>query len=85
MVLLLMGANGGPAGNDVLILETDPTAKVDVTGVTDRIFESMPIVQCTALVDTIDEGKIIIIMLQYAQGLDSKTIHSKNQLEHFGC
>ena len=49
------------------------------------ILESMPIVQCAALEDTIDEGKIIITMSQYAQCLDGKTIHSKNQLEHFGC
>ena len=47
--------------------------------------ESLPIVQCAALVDTVDEGKVILIMSQYAKRDHGKTIHSKNQLEHFRC
>ena len=40
--------------------------------------------QCASVVETIDEGKIIRIMSQYAHKPESKTIHSKSQLEHFG-
>ena len=47
--------------------------------------ESLPIVQCAALVDTVDKGKVILIMSQYAKHDHGKTIHSKNQLEHFRC
>ena len=47
--------------------------------------ESLPIVQCAALVETVDEGKVILIMSQYAKRDQGKTFHSKNQLEHFGC
>ena len=57
VALFTGGANGGLAGKDVLILETDPIAKVDITSITNGILESMPIVQCTALADAIDEGK----------------------------
>ena len=46
--------------------------------------ERLPLVQCASVVETIDEGKIILIMSQYAHQPDSKTIHSKSQLEHFG-
>ena len=79
------GANGGLAGVDVRMLETAPHARVDVSGITDNIMESLPIVQCAALVETVDEGKVILIMSQYAKRDQGKTIHSKNQLEHFGC
>ena len=77
------GANGGLAGVDVRVLETVPHARVDVSGITDNITESLPIVQCAALVETVDEGKVILIMSQYAKHDQGKTIHSKNQLEHF--
>ena len=33
----------------------------------------------------VDEGKTILIMSQYAKHDTGKTIHSKNQLEHFRC
>ena len=79
------GANGGLAGADVCVLETVPHVRVDVSGITDNTMESLPIVQCAALVDTVDEGKVILIMSQYAKQDHGKTIHSKNQLEHFGC
>ena len=34
--------------------------------------------------ETIDEGPIVLIMSQYAHKPDSKSIHSKSQVEHFG-
>ena len=79
------GANGGLAGADVCVLETEPHVQVDISGITEDTMESLPIVQCAALVNTVDEGKIILIMSQYAKRNTGKAIHSKNQLEHFGC
>ena len=37
------------------------------------------------MVDTLDGGKVILILSQYAHSPQGKTIHSKSQLEHFGC
>ena len=79
------GTNGGLAGADVHVLETVPHVQVDVSGIMDNTMESLPIVQCAALVDMINEGNVILIMSQYAKRNHGKTIHSKNQLEHFGC
>ena len=78
-------SKSGLAGNNVHILETDPITKVNVTGIGNEVFDSMPIVQCTGLVETIDEGNIILIMSQYTHHPSGKTIHSKNQLESFRC
>ena len=77
-------ANGGMAGSDTQILSTIPHAHVDSTGVGGDVMEMLPLVQCASVVETIDEGKIILIMSQYAHKPDSKTIHSKSQVEHFG-
>ena len=79
------GAKGALVGNDIHVLETDPITIVDVTGVMEGVLESMAIIQCTAIIDTVDEGKIILIMSRYAQHSDGKMIHLRNQLEHFGC
>ena len=57
---------------------------IDITGVGGDVMEHLPLVQCTSLIETINEGNIIILMSQYAHKPDSKTIHSKLQLEHFG-
>ena len=84
-VLVDGGANGGLAGDDVHILKTDPLAKVDVTSIGDEVFKAMPIVQCAGLVETMDKGQIILIVSQYTQCKSGKTIHSKNQMESFGC
>ena len=78
------GANGGMAGCDTRVLSMVPHAHVDITGVGGSVMERLPLVQCASGVDTIDEGRIVLIMSQYAHKPDSKTIHSKSQLEHFG-
>ena len=83
--LIVGGTNFGLAGADVHVLETVPHVRVDISGISDNTMESLPIVQCAALVDMVDEGKIILIMSQYVKHDHGKTIHSKNQLEHFGC
>ena len=48
------------------------------------MIQRLPIVQCTSVVETVDEGPIVLIMSQYAHKPDSKSIHSKSQVEHFG-
>ena len=78
------GANGGMAGMDTRVLATVPHAHVDITGVGGSVQEQLPLVQCASVVDMVDEGKIVLIMSQYAHKPDSKTIHSKSQIESFG-
>ena len=78
------GSNGGMAGSDTHILAMVPHAFVDITGVGGEVLQQLPIVQGASLVRTIDEGPVILIMLQYAHKPDSKSIHSKSQIEHFG-
>ena len=78
------GANGGMAGSDTCILATVPKAFVDITGMDGEVLQQLPIVQWASLVHMIDEGPIILIMSQYAHKPDSKSIHSKSQIEHFG-
>ena len=48
------------------------------------MLQCLPIVQCASVVETVDEGPIVLIMSQYAHNHDSKSIHSKSQVEHFG-
>ena len=79
------GANGGMAGPDTRVLSIVPNAHVDITGISGSPIEQLPLVQCAALVNTLDEGQVILIMSQYAHSPKGKTIHSKCQLESFGC
>ena len=69
------GTNGGLARDDIHILEIDLITKVYVMGIGEEVFEAMPVVQCAGLVETTDEGKIILIMSQYALYKSGKTIH----------
>ena len=82
--LMDSGANGSLAGADTHLLSTVPHAHIDITGVCGTVMEQLPLIQCASVVDILDEGKIILIMSQYAHIPDGKTIHSKSQLEHFG-
>ena len=77
------GANGGMAGSDTQVLSMVPHAHVDITGVGGSVMERLPLVQCASVIETTDEGHIVLIMSQYTHKPDSKTIHSKSQLEHF--
>ena len=81
--LVNSGANSGMAGPDTRVLSTIPHAHVDITGVGRDVMEQLPLVQCASVVDTLNEGKVVLIMLQYMHKPDAKTIHSKSQLEHF--
>ena len=78
------GANGGLLGEDVRVLEVDTFNKIDVTGVGQNAITGLNIAQGAAVVETMDEGPIVVIMSQYANHGKGKTIHSKSQLEHFG-
>ena len=82
--LMDSGANGSMAGSDTHLLSTVPHAHVDITGVGGTVMECLPLIQCASVVETLDEGKIILIMSQKAHKPDGKTIHSKSQIEHFG-
>ena len=77
-------ANGGLAGADMHILESDIHATADVHG-TANTFKSLPLVQAAAKIDTHDDGPIIGIFSHYAQCPDDgPTIHSKGEMESFG-
>ena len=73
------------AGPDTRVLSLVPNAHVDITGISGSPLEQLPLVQCAALVNTLDKGQVILIMLQYAHLPKGKTSHSKSQLESFGC
>ena len=79
------GSNGGLCGADCRILEKSIAQTVDVSGISPDVMYNLPLVQCASKVETQDEGTIILIMSQYAQRPEGKTIHSKTQLEDFGC
>ena len=76
--------NGGMAGSDTQVFAVTPHAFVDITGVGGKMLWQLPIVQCASVVKTVEEGRIVLIMSQYAHKPDSKSIHSKSQVEHFG-
>ena len=79
------GANGQLAGPDSRLLSVVPNTHVNIAGISGEPIEQLHLVQCPAAVEMLDEGMIILIMSQYAHAPKEKTIHSKLQLEHFGC
>ena len=80
------GANGGVLGNDARVLTHEDNPQVQLTGIANMSVQS-PLKICTgaALTMTVNEGPIILLMPQYAELGEGKTIHSKAQLEHFGA
>ena len=76
------GANGGMSGADVRLLETGYET-ADVSGIADNAVQNLPIATCAGLVES-TTGPIVVIMHQYAHYGKGKTIHSVNQLLHFG-
>ena len=76
--------NGGIAGNDVRIIETNsPVRTVNVRGIDNHELTSIPIVTCAGVVTT-QKGPITLIMNQYASIGKGHSIHSFTQLEHHG-
>ena len=66
------------------VLATVPHVFVDITGVGGEVLQCLPIIQGASIVHMVDEEPVILIMSQYAHKPDSKSIHSKSQIEHFG-
>ena len=77
------GCNGGLAGDDVLLIHTVPHQTVTVNGIAGTGFEDIPIGTVAAFVPT-ESGPIIGFFHQYATTGKGHTIHSPNQLRHFG-
>ena len=79
------GANGGVFGeDDVLILEYDEGQTVDLTGVGNIEHNNLRLALGASIVETVNDGKIILLMAQYADLGRGKTIHSKGQIQNFG-
>ena len=78
------GANGGSLGGNVRILEHVPNSYVSITGVAGNKITNLKLAKVAALVDTMADGPVILIMLQYANYGVGQTVHLKGQMEHFG-
>ena len=76
------GANGGIAGDDVILIEKTHR-KCDVTGIDNHTMADLSIGTCAGLVQS-HKGPIIVILHQYAYAGKGNTIHSAAQIEHFG-
>ncbi len=81
--LLDGGCNGGIAGDNLLILNTDPHRKIDVIGISNNKIKDLPIVQAAGLLNT-ENGPIICIFNEYAGYTQGQTIHSICQLRDKG-
>ena len=75
------GANGGLAGNDVLVIEHS-TRTADVTGIDNHKICDVPISTVAGLL-TSNKGPVIGIMHGYAYTGKGATIHSSGQLEWY--
>ena len=82
--LLMEGANGGLLGDDARILEHVPNGFVNVTGMAGDELTNLTSAQPAALVETVADGSVIVIMLQHENHGTGQTAHSKGQMEHFG-
>jgi len=75
------GANGGIAGEDVMVVERGVKCAT-VNGINGHAVQDLPICTVAATVKS-NKGSIIIIMHQYAYLGKGKTIHSSAQMEHY--
>ena len=75
------GANDGLAGADVYVLERTGS-KVAVTGIHDHELSGSDIARCVALIQT-NNGKVNMVMHEYAYYGRGNTIHSPFQIEWF--
>ena len=76
------GANGGMSGSDVRVIE-QTLQSADVTGLAEHAVKDRPISTVAAVLNS-SRGNIIGIFHQYAHLGTGKTIHSANQMRHFG-
>ena len=79
--LIDRGANGGLAGSYVRILERTGRT-VSVTGIANHELPGLDTVTCAALLHT-NQGKVVLIMHEYAYYGRGNTIHSPGQIEWF--
>ena len=80
--LMDRGANGGIAGNDVVVIH-EYDKEVDVTGIDNHEISGMKIVDALGKIIT-QRGPAIAILRQYAYYGKGRTIHSVVQMEYFG-
>ena len=77
------GANGGVSGSDVVLLNNTMN-NADITGlVGDQTLNGLPLCTVAGLINT-QRGPIIGIFNQYAHSGKGHTVHSVNQMKHFG-
>ena len=76
------GANGGLSGSDVRVL-SETLNFADVTGIGEKSLTNLPLCTVGAVIPT-HKGPIIGIFNQYAHFGKGQTVHSVNQLKHFG-
>jgi Reverse transcriptase (RNA-dependent DNA polymerase) len=76
------GANGGMSGADVRVIN-QTFEKADITGIADKSVSNLPLCSVAGLIET-HRGPIIGIFHQYAHYGKGKTVHSVNQMKHFG-
>jgi len=75
------GANGGMAGEDVMIIERGERYAT-VNGIDGHTVQDLLICTVAAQVKS-NKGPIILIMHQYAYLGKGKTIHSSGQIEYY--
>ena len=78
------GANGPMAGDDMRIMGTIPGTVIDVTAACDSTHTDLPSQIMSGYVLT-HKGPVIVFASHYAGYNKGHTIHSKGQLESFGC
>ena len=76
------GANGGVSGSDVTVLDSTLDA-VDITGLGDHSIDNVHLCTVAGLLQS-QKGPIIGIFHQYANHGKGQTVHSINQMRHFG-
>jgi hypothetical protein len=76
------GANGGVSGSDVTLLNSTLDA-VDITGLADHSINNVHLCTVAGLLQS-HKGPIIGIFNQYAHHGTGQTVHSFNQMRHFG-
>ena len=77
------GANGGVSGSDVLLLDTSQN-HAELTGLGgEQAIKGVPICTVAGLIQT-QNGPVIGIFNQYAHSGKGHTVHSVNQMKHFG-
>ena len=77
------GANGGLAGEDMAIIATHPSIKIDISAACDGEEKDLPSQTMAGYVQS-HKGPIIVLTSHYAGYNKGRTIHSKGQFEHFG-